>query len=30
MARDGLAIFPDSEAKAILTEVIDFAVGRAF
>ena len=30
MARDGLAIFPDGEPKAILTEVIDFAVGRAF
>ena len=30
MARDSLAIFPDSEAKVTLTEVVDFAVGRAY
>ena len=29
VARDGLAIFPDSEEKAILLEVIDFCIERA-
>ena len=29
VARDGLAIFPDSEEKAILLDVIDFCIERA-
>lgn len=29
VARDGLAIFPDSEEKAVLLEVIDFCIERA-
>ena len=29
VARDGLAIFPDSDEKAILLEVIDFCIERA-
>ena len=30
VARDGLAIFPDSEEKEILLEVIDFCIERAY
>ncbi len=29
VARDGLAIFPASQEKAILLEVIDFCIERA-
>jgi len=30
IARDALGIFPDSPAKAALTEIIDFCIERAF
>ena len=30
MARDGLGIFPDGEAKRALTDVVDFCIERAY
>jgi len=30
IARDALGLFPDSPAKAALTEIIDFCIDRAF
>jgi octaprenyl-diphosphate synthase len=30
IARDALGIFPDSEAKAAMSETIDFSIERAF
>ena len=30
MARDALGIFPDCEAKSVLTDVIDFCIERAY
>ena len=30
MARDGLGIFPEGEAKRALTDVVDFCIERAY
>jgi octaprenyl-diphosphate synthase len=30
MARDSLALFPDSETKQALSDVIDFCIDRAY